>query len=320
MTEAPGDWLPGLFRCGRNGSPLLAGRPIAEQRTIEQATWISEQNGAGPSAGELGFESIGGLVFEALVTRLRRGSAAQGAPRERSKMLARTLVEVDTTVESARVAEARLHGTVWQSVASAHVLYGACVGLGQRAARIGVSANALTYTSLVLSIAAGVVAAGGHFVTAAVLMLVGGAFDALDGVVARATGTVSRWGALLDSTVDRLADASPLLGVALFYSDHRLLALIPVLAMVGGFAVSYVRARAEALGTVLPPLFMRRAERVVLTAFSLFAGAVVLSVPIQAPLLLGGVTVLAVLNAIGAVAVLVTARRALLNDERANAR
>ena len=57
-----------------------------------------------------------------------------------------------------------------------------------------------------------------------------------------------------------------------------------------------------------------------LTAFSLFAGAVVLSVPIQAPLLLGGVTVLAVLNAIGAVAVLVTARRALLNDERANAR
>jgi CDP-diacylglycerol--glycerol-3-phosphate 3-phosphatidyltransferase len=194
------------------------------------------------------------------------------------------------------------------------------VGIGQRAARIGISANALTYTSLVLSVAAGVAAAGGHFVSAAVLMLVGGAFDALDGVVARATGTVTRWGALLDSTVDRLADASPLLGVAMFYSDQRLLALLPVLAMVGGFTVSYVRARAEGLGVVLPSLFMRRAERVVLTAFSLFAGAVVLSAPVQAPLLLLGVSLLAVLNAIGAVVALRVARRALLNDERASAR
>ncbi len=232
---------------------------------------------------------------------------------------ARSLTEVDT-VESSRVAQARLQGTVWQDVGSAHALYGACVGIGQRVARLGISANALTYSSLVLSVAAGVAAAEAHFVSAALLMLLGGAFDALDGVVARATGTVSRWGALLDSTVDRLADASPLLGVALFYSDQRLLSLLPVLAMVGGFTVSYVRARAEALGVVLPSLFMRRAERVLLTALSLFAGAVAVAAPVRAPLLLLGVLVLAVLNAIGAVVALRSARRSLLNDERASVR
>jgi CDP-diacylglycerol--glycerol-3-phosphate 3-phosphatidyltransferase len=212
----------------------------------------------------------------------------------------------------AEYAEARLRGTVWQHVAPARVCYRALMAVGRSLGRIGVSANSLTYGSLVFAAGAGVAGALGQFVVAALLVLVSGVLDVLDGVVARATGSVSSFGALLDSTVDRLADGFPLLGVAIFYGQQSSAAAIPALAMLGGFTVSYVRARAEALGVSLPALFMRRAERVLVVTASLLLGAVPLTAPLPAPLLLGGLTVMAVLNAIAAIAAL-RATRGVLN-------
>ena len=215
------------------------------------------------------------------------------------------------SLTSADYAEARLRGTVWERMGSAHLLYRALMAIGRGLGALGVSANTLTYGSLVLAIFAAISAASGHFALAALLVVLSGVLDVFDGVVARATHTVSRYGALLDSTVDRLADGLPLLGVAIFYGDAGYAAAVPAVAMLGGFAVSYARARAEALGAKLPALFMRRAERVILVTICLLLGAVTLDAPVHALLLLVGLGVIAILNFVGVVAVLRAAKRAL---------
>ena len=77
-------------------------------------------------------------------------------------------------------------------------------------------------------------------------------FDLFDGAVARASHKgVSKWGAVLDSTLDRLSDAAIFVGAMLFFikSDDRLVPLI-IVAAVAAFMVSYIKARAESLNIV----------------------------------------------------------------------
>jgi CDP-diacylglycerol--glycerol-3-phosphate 3-phosphatidyltransferase len=208
-------------------------------------------------------------------------------------------------------AHERLAGTVWDRGFGLGA-YRFALGVGRRLARGGVSADSLTLASLVLAGLAGVAAAGGYFVTAAAFVLISGACDALDGIVARASGSASRFGALLDSTVDRLADGLPLLGLVVFYADGGPIAAVPAATMTGVFTVSYVRARAEALGCKLPPLFMRRAERVFVLVGTLLLGTVhAKSVGVPAPLTLAGTAILGVLSFIGAVSALRSARQVL---------
>jgi CDP-diacylglycerol--glycerol-3-phosphate 3-phosphatidyltransferase len=227
---------------------------------------------------------------------------------------------VSASVDRADAAELRMRGTVFENVHAAHGVYRVCLSVGRSIGRVGISANALTYVALGLAALSGVAAAVGWFGVAALFVIASGVFDMLDGAVARASGTVSRWGALLDSTVDRLADGFPLLGITVFYAGSGWFVAVPALAMMGAFTVSYVRARAEALGVVLPPLFMRRAERVILITLSLLVGLVTVpSAPIGAPLLFLGVAVLGILNFVGCVWALKAARHILLSCDRGTA-
>jgi CDP-diacylglycerol--glycerol-3-phosphate 3-phosphatidyltransferase len=210
----------------------------------------------------------------------------------------------------------RLRGTIWQNVAFAHTLYGHCLALGRRLGQSGVSPNALTYTSLVIAAGAGLAAALGHFASAALLLALSGVCDILDGAVARASGRATSFGALLDSTVDRLSDALPLLGLIVFYADSRVAVALAAFAMLSSFAVSYVRARAEALGADLPPLFMRRAERFIFLTISLLLGALPLGSTLPSRLTLAGVSLMGLLSAVGAVIALKAAQRTL--DSHAN--
>ena len=150
-------------------------------------------------------------------------------------------------------------------------------------------------------------------------IVVSGLFDALDGIVARATRSSSRGGALLDSVVDRVADAAPLTGIVVLvtHTERPTLALVPALAMVGGFTVSYIRARAEALGAVLPPLYARRAERVVVVAVSIALSGWLGLAGWGLPALLAGVGLVAVASLFGAVHALIVARRLLAPTIRA---
>ncbi len=98
--------------------------------------------------------------------------------------------------------------------------------------------------------------------------------DLLDGTMARISKKSSQWGAFFDSTIDRVVDVA-LIGallLSLLKTDDRL-ALLAFAALIGGFLVSYVKARAQALGLECDGGFAERAERVIilLTAVG-FAG------------------------------------------------
>lgn len=143
--------------------------------------------------------------------------------------------------------------------------------LGRLIARSGVSPNALTWLGLLLNIGVAAALAWGHLFLGGFLVLIAGAFDLLDGAVARVTGRTTKFGALLDSTIDRLSEGALLFGVLVFFARQGNVqgTLVVFLAMVGSFAVSYVKARAEGLGLECPVGWFTRPERVVLLALGL---------------------------------------------------
>jgi CDP-diacylglycerol---glycerol-3-phosphate 3-phosphatidyltransferase len=206
--------------------------------------------------------------------------------------------------------DARLRGTVWERQPVARWVYAQGLAFAASLSRAGVTANALTYTSLALAAVAALLCALSLFGYATVAILLSGGCDALDGAVARASGMTSRYGALLDSAVDRLSDALPLLGLVVGLADRPWLSVLPAVALLGSIAIPYIRARVEALGGTLPPLFMRRPERVVLLVLSLALGEIGFA-SIEAPLLLVGLAALALLSAVGTLAALGAARVAL---------
>ena len=138
-------------------------------------------------------------------------------------------------------------------------------------ARSGITPNMLTWLGLLLNIGVAAVLAWGYLFVGGFLVLAAGAFDLLDGAVARVTGRTSKFGALLDSTVDRFSEAALLFGLLVYYAmqNHVQGTLVVFLALVGSFAVSYVRARAEGLGLQCGVGWFTRPERVVLLALGL---------------------------------------------------
>ena len=136
-------------------------------------------------------------------------------------------------------------------------------------ARNNVSPNTITTVGTLITIAAGVVYATGHIMTAGWIMNVTAFFDVADGEVARRTGRSSVFGAFYDSTLDRVADGALMAGLAFFYATntvhHNLYMVVACLVcMVGTFLISYTRARAEALGVDAKVGVMQRPERMVL--------------------------------------------------------
>jgi CDP-diacylglycerol--glycerol-3-phosphate 3-phosphatidyltransferase len=129
--------------------------------------------------------------------------------------------------------------------------------------RVGVSANAITLLCLGLAAVAGVLLGFGHFGLAAVAMVLAASGDALDGLVARRSGTASVGGALLDASVDRYGEFFFLAGFAVYFRGSVWLLVVTLFALAGSFMVSYGSAKAEAIGTAVPPGGMRRTERAV---------------------------------------------------------
>jgi len=145
--------------------------------------------------------------------------------------------------------------------------------LGPVARRIKVHPNFFTITGLVITTGAAVWIVFNPRI-GGVLILAGGAFDVLDGVVARTNGKTSQKGAFLDSVLDRYADALIFLALTLFMylSKNTTGALLAIGTLIGAFMVSYTRARAEGLGIDCHIGLMERPERVVLTAAGCITG------------------------------------------------
>jgi len=144
-------------------------------------------------------------------------------------------------------------------------------------ATVGVTPNMISITGFGGNVAAACLAAGGQFRAAGLVMLIASALDLLDGALARKTGTVTRFGALFDSVLDRLSEAAVLAGLLFHYSErggHTMEVAVIYAAVVGSIMVSYVRARAEGLGLELREGLFTRAERVILLAAALIVGSV----------------------------------------------
>ena len=128
---------------------------------------------------------------------------------------------------------------------------------------LGVSANAITGLSLVLGLGSGLALALGHFALASLSVVVAFIGDALDGLVARRTGTASARGALLDAAVDRYVEFFILGGLAVHFRAERGALLLALLAIHGSFMVSYGSAMAEVHQVAVPGGIMRRPSRAV---------------------------------------------------------
>jgi CDP-diacylglycerol--glycerol-3-phosphate 3-phosphatidyltransferase len=133
--------------------------------------------------------------------------------------------------------------------------------------RIGVSPNAVTVAGSVGVIAVSVtLAAHGHLLIATLLVTVCALTDLLDGTMARLRGSTGKWGAMLDSTVDRVSDAAVLASVTYWLAttgQHRA-AIVALVSLILGQLVSYVKARAEGLGFKANVGIAERAERLLI--------------------------------------------------------
>ncbi len=129
----------------------------------------------------------------------------------------------------------------------------------------------LTWIGLLIAIGAAVLAATGHLFAAGWVIAFSGIFDLLDGALARATNRTTRFGAVLDSTLDRVAEAVICVGLLVFYQSQDSLTgtLMVGVGMVGGQMVSYIRARAEGMDLKCEVGVFTRPERVVILSLGL---------------------------------------------------
>ncbi len=151
--------------------------------------------------------------------------------------------------------------------------------LGESIGRLGISPNALTAMGLMGTAGAATVAAFGHFWQAGLIMVAAGAFDLLDGAVARATGKDSTLGAILDAIADRLAEFAMLMGLLVWFTAperfNREATILIAVTISGSMLVSYTRSKAGEYGIRIREGFGTRFERVVILAIGLFANEVV---------------------------------------------
>jgi CDP-diacylglycerol--glycerol-3-phosphate 3-phosphatidyltransferase len=178
--------------------------------------------------------------------------------------------------------------------------------------------NAISITGLILTLAAVPLIVEHLFFLAGVFFILGSVCDAMDGRYSRMSGKGSRWGAFLDSTLDRIGEGLVLAAIAAYFAsrgDDFLVALV-VFVVLGSFMVSYTRARAEALGVECKVGLAPRTVRVtVLSAGLVFAkGAGIFDVDLLAP----SIWVLAVLTGFTVAQRVWHVRRQLVAAERPN--
>jgi CDP-diacylglycerol--glycerol-3-phosphate 3-phosphatidyltransferase len=151
---------------------------------------------------------------------------------------------------------------------------------------MGLSPNKVTILGLLTGAACAYLLSMGNFVGGGALLILSGVMDMADGALARRYGNASPRGALLDSTIDRVAEATVFLGLLVFYLDPLSIpeALLVNLALFGSFMVSYLRARGEGLGVDCKVGIMTRPERVLVLAVGLLIGQAAIALAIIAAL------------------------------------
>ena len=137
--------------------------------------------------------------------------------------------------------------------------------------RLGIHPNALTLAALALAVVAAALIVAGRLPAAGLVLLFSQPLDALDGELARRGGFVSPFGAVLDSTSDRIVDGIIFGAIGYHLAATGQLSWLPVAltALIGSLLVSYVRARSEGAGLPTRRGLFTRVERVIVTLLAL---------------------------------------------------
>jgi CDP-diacylglycerol--glycerol-3-phosphate 3-phosphatidyltransferase len=164
--------------------------------------------------------------------------------------------------------------------------------LGRVLGRSGVSPDAVTLVGVVIQVAAAALILDGRLLAAGLVTIAAALADVLDGAVAKARGTTGNWGALLDSTTDRLSDALLFIPIAWLYGvdpdiaarDEPWVAGVALATLVFSFLVPYTKARAESLGYECNVGIAERAERVIIVIAGLVFDVVPIAIAVLAAL------------------------------------
>lgn len=138
--------------------------------------------------------------------------------------------------------------------------------VGRVSVKTGLAPEVFNAVGLAVGIASGVAYGADLLPLGGALLLLSGITDAFDGLVARARGVVSTYGAFLDSTLDRFTEIAVFTGLAMRYREPLPIFVI-VAGLSGSLMVSYTRARGESLGVMCNIGVMQRAERLLLLGF-----------------------------------------------------
>lgn len=152
--------------------------------------------------------------------------------------------------------------------------------IGRGLARTPLTPDSITLLGLVLTAGVAALAALGQIRWAGVSLIFAALFDSLDGALARARGGGSRFGAFLDSTVDRVEEAMVFLGLTIYYVLEGGVWEAPLIlfATVMSLMVSYTRARAEGLGVACKDGLMTRLVRLVVLILGMILDQVLIAV------------------------------------------
>ncbi len=151
--------------------------------------------------------------------------------------------------------------------------------------------NTVTWLALAINVVAAGAIATNHLLISGFLVLLSGVFDLIDGALARFTNQATSFGALLDSTFDRMSDAVLFLGLLALYilnftptvfmlapsTEYVVTITLIFLALVAAFLTSYVRARAEGLGIDCRVGLFTRFERVIILALGLLFNQILIA-------------------------------------------
>ena len=137
--------------------------------------------------------------------------------------------------------------------------------------RLGIRANFLTVLGVLGNLIAAFFISRGDFVLGGWIVVLTGPLDALDGTLARMQENLKPFGALLDSVADRISEAAIMLGLMIYFQEqnNRLGCILVFAALVGSLLVSYVRARAQSLGSDPKVGLLTRVERYIVTSLCL---------------------------------------------------
>jgi len=155
---------------------------------------------------------------------------------------------------------------------------------------LGLKPNIITISGLIGNIIAAILIGSGQLFWGGVLAMLVGPFDALDGAMARLKNEPSKYGSFIDSVTDRYDELVLLAGLLVHFImvDEWIGCVLVYFAAVGSVMVSYVRAKAEALGYSAKVGILTRVERYLILIPGIILGKPMISLAIIA--LLGNIT------------------------------